>query len=284
MHASRAQAASANFTSARPTTASYQSASTPRQPASSNFTSARASSGRVVTNKQAALIQVEHRRLVVLILAIYRAATASYQSSASAPPRQQSASSNFGSAKSSTGSYQQASSSQGGGSSGSGSGGNFGRSSGPPSYGGGSSSKGASNNSDFRDGLKLNIELRFKETGLLDQGVKLTTNALQCIKDSDNRIKDGDKLNNKQVIDRLTKNGEPIENWAKYKTSSVTLGTGNRAQIHFYYNNRTGEVVQDIDCKVKGGFGLKKDDVSLFSRNPEKEPISQKDACHTLSL
>lgn len=195
----------------------------------------------------------------------YRAATASYQSSASAPPRQQPASSNFTSARGSTGSYQQANSSHGGG-------------------GGGSSNRGASNNSDFIDGLKLRTELSFKEAGLLDQSGKLTTKALQCIKDSDNRIKDGDKLNNKQVIDRLTKNGEPIENWAKYKTSSVTLGTGNKAQIHFYYNNRTGEVVQDIDFKVKGGFGLKGDDVSPFSRNPEKEPISQKDACHTLSL
>ncbi len=127
--ATRAQAASTNFTSARPASASYQSASTPRQPASSNFTSARASTS---SYQQASSSYTSRTQASSSFNPGYRAATASYQSSASAPPRQQSASSNFGSAKSSTGSYQQPSSSQGGGYSGG---------------GGGSSGSGGGNNS-----------------------------------------------------------------------------------------------------------------------------------------
>lgn len=119
---------------------------------------------------------------------------------------------------------------------------------------------------------------------MLDGSGKLTGKALECTKNVDNIIMRGIGLENPKVIERLTKNGEPIENWAKYKTKAVTLGTGNKADIHFYYNNKTGEVIYDYDFKVKGGFGIKGNDVSLFSRKPGKEPISQKDACHNLSL
>ena len=132
--------------------------------------------------------------------------------------------------------------------------------------------------------LPLNLEkIPFKEAGLLDESGKLTAKALECVNNKRNLIKKGVELGNPQVIARLTKNGESIENWGKYRTQPV-LVTGDNADIHFYYNNKTGEVVTDIDFKVKGGFGLKGNDVSIFEKKPIKEPISQKDPCHNKYL
>lgn len=161
-----------------------------------------------------------------------------------------------------------------------------------------------SNNPDFRDGLKLRTELAFKESGLLDGSGKLTAKALECTKDPTNRLIEGCDLKNKAVIAALTKNGQSLENWAKYSTNTVTLGTGNVASIHFYYNENTGEVMYEHDFKVKGGFAAATnttqhkncdeyvdsgkyggDDVTLFTnkktlRKTGQEPVSQPDPCH----
>lgn len=59
-------------------------------------------------------------------------------------------------------------------------------------------------------------------------------------------------------------------NYTIEQTRAVTLHTGNKADIHFYYNNKTGEVVNDIDFKIKGGFGPKGNDVSIFVTTPSK--------------
>ncbi|MGD0465325.1 MAG: DnaJ domain-containing protein [Gammaproteobacteria bacterium] len=173
--------------------------------------------------------------------------------------------------------------------------------------GGGNNSSGSSkygNNSDFRDGLKLRTELAFKEAGLLDSSGKLTAKALECTKNADNRLKEGYDLKNKEVIAALTKNGQSIADWAKYSTNTATLGTGNKASIHFYYNEKTDEVMYEHDFKVKGGFAAATnttqhkncdeyvntskyggDDVTLFTnaktvRKTGQEPVSQLDPCH----
>ncbi len=188
--------------------------------------------------------------------------------SSSAPARAQSSTSSAGSGggRSSGGCGGESNNMGGGGSSG---GGSFGRSGGPPPSGGGSFSIGGNNNSDFRDGLKLRTELSFKEAGLLDQSRNLTAKALECVTDKNFRLLEGKKLNNPEVIRELTKNGEPMENWGKYRTNPVTLNTGQVADIHFYYNHVTGEVKYGCDFKVKQPVGL------FTTTQPPREPTSK---------
>ena len=58
------------------------------------------------------------------------------------------------------------------------------------------------------------------------------------------------------------------------------LHTGRQGEIHFYYNQQTGEAVYDVDFKVKGGLGEKANDVSKWNTAdgkgmPMKEPIAK---------
>ena len=133
-------------------------------------------------------------------------------------------------------------------------------------------------NSNFIGGLKLRTELAFKEAGLLDESGKLTAKALECVRDEKNFKVGGEKLVNQEVKDCLLKNGGKLSDWGKYSTEKVMLHTDRNAEIHFYYNQQTKDVVYDIDFKVKGGLGKKANDVSIWATaegkgKPIKEPI-----------
>jgi hypothetical protein len=74
------------------------------------------------------------------------------------------------------------------------------------------------------------------------------------------------KLNNPKVIEELTRNGGDITDWEKRTTPSIDLSTGQRIQVHYYYNVKTGEINYNIDFKVKNP-------VNVFPSRPIKEPI-----------
>ena len=115
------------------------------------------------------------------------------------------------------------------------------------------------------DSLRLKAELAFREAGFLGQSGKLTPKALEYTNDKRSRLIKGKKLGNPEVIQELTKNGQPLENWGKYTTREVQLHNGQNAEIHFYYNKVTGDVNYSIDYKVK-------ELISPFDKNYIPEP------------
>src|SRR5690606_37224405 len=82
------------------------------------------------------------------------------------------------------------------------------------------------------DSMRMRGELAFQEAGILDREGRLTEFALKSKK----IISAGDRLNNAAVIEKLTRNGESIENWFKCRIEGVKLSNGQRKEIHFYHN------------------------------------------------
>ena len=232
-----------------------------------------------------------------------RAPATTYTSSGSAPVRFQ-ASSN---SSSGNGGFTRSSGSNGN-SNLSGSGGNRGVLGGSgPGRTGSSNTGGGSGSANFNNALMLKTEYAFQQAGILDQSGKLTPKALEYINDRKNLKIEGVNLKNTEVIARLTKDGSSLNDWGKYTTGKTTLSTGNMAEIHFYYNNKTGEVVRYIDFKVKGGYASpfyydpksgkyvltngdrrvhNGSDVTIFTDtdNLVREPVDQPDPCHRNQL
>ncbi|MFN7710603.1 MAG: hypothetical protein ACK5O7_06570 [Holosporales bacterium] len=98
--------------------------------------------------------------------------------------------------------------------------------------------------------LQLQTRLHLQEKGILTQDGRLTEYAL---KESRVITLQGDIIKNPSVVKTLTQDGSKIEHWAKFKTPSVEVGTGQRMQVHYYKNTKTGKVdYVTQDYKVKG--------------------------------
>ena len=52
----------------------------------------------------------------------------------------------------------------------------------------------------------------------------------------------GQPIGNPQVIKILTSDGSHISDWGKFKIENITLSSGERVQLHFYKNLKTGVV------------------------------------------
>ena len=61
----------------------------------------------------------------------------------------------------------------------------------------------------------------------------------------------GDNLGNIELIKELTKDGSNIKDWAKFKIDA------NKAEIHFYYNEKNNRAYYDMDYKTKFKVGKK---------------------------
>lgn len=97
------------------------------------------------------------------------------------------------------------------------------------------------------DALRLKAELAFKEAGFLDINGNLTIKAIS----SRRILKEGDKLNNPNLISELTRDGTSIKDWGKYSTTSIKNNNDQKIQIHFYFNRVTQKINQNWDYKVK---------------------------------
>ncbi len=97
---------------------------------------------------------------------------------------------------------------------------------------------------------RLRTQLAFEEAGILKRGGDGLTN--EAIAKARKITISGGQLTNPKVIKELTKDGSSITDWGKFRTNSVQLSSGQRAQIHFYKNKKNGDVNQNIDFKVSG--------------------------------
>ena len=61
----------------------------------------------------------------------------------------------------------------------------------------------------------------------------------------------GDNLGNIELIKELTKDGSNIKDWAKFKIDA------NKAESHFYYNEKNNRAYYDMDYKTKFKVGKK---------------------------
>lgn len=91
-------------------------------------------------------------------------------------------------------------------------------------------------------------QLSLEQAGIIDRDGHLTQSAIS----SSTEATTGLNLKNPKVIERLTSDGSRITDWSKRSTQSVDLPSGERIQVHFYYNRITGKVDRGIDYKVKG--------------------------------
>lgn len=97
------------------------------------------------------------------------------------------------------------------------------------------------------DYLRLKTHLKFMEDGILDPTGNLTSLAT---KESKLLLK-GTDLNNPSVIMELTRDGSSIADWGKFTTKAVNTSSGQKLQVHFYQNTKTGSINYNIDFKVK---------------------------------
>jgi hypothetical protein len=91
-----------------------------------------------------------------------------------------------------------------------------------------------------------------EQAGIIANGT-LTPQAIQAATSAG--VKGAD-LKNPVVIQELTQGARQITDWEKLTTHSVELSRGQRIQVHFYRNNRTGEVNYNVDFKVKNEVSL----------------------------
>ena len=119
-----------------------------------------------------------------------------------------------------------------------------------PASEGKSSAKAAKESSrNVTNKVRLQTELGLKDAGILDKSGKLTPNTIKQAVEIE--IIGG--LKNPDVIRELTKDGSKISDWGKFKTRSIDLQSGQRIQVHFYLNKKTGIVDYNTsDFKVKG--------------------------------
>lgn len=97
--------------------------------------------------------------------------------------------------------------------------------------------------------VRMKTVLAFQEAGILTKAEKLTQFAIESAKPA---MAADSKFINETVIKALTEGGSIISDWQKMKTNSITLPTGQRAQIHFYQHKKLGTVnYTHIDFKVK---------------------------------
>ena len=91
---------------------------------------------------------------------------------------------------------------------------------------------------NLNQALKLEAKLAFQEARVLSPKGKLTKTGIGRSKE----IILEDQIRNPKVIAELTKDGSSMVDWKKFKTPSVTLSNGERVQIHYYRNIKTGRV------------------------------------------
>ncbi len=92
---------------------------------------------------------------------------------------------------------------------------------------------------NVNDAVRLKTELALQEAGILNRQGKLTQEALAGAEEIP--LKGG--IQNPTVIDVLTSDGSNISDWGKFTTKgSVELPNGQKVQVHFYVNKKTGEV------------------------------------------
>jgi len=98
--------------------------------------------------------------------------------------------------------------------------------------------------------LKLRVDLTLQDKGILDSSGHLTQ---QAIDNSSLALRPGQVIKNPPVVDALTKDGSSITDWSKLTTETVEMSTGQRIQVHYYYNTRTQRVdyTYGPDFKVK---------------------------------
>lgn len=60
----------------------------------------------------------------------------------------------------------------------------------------------------------------------------------------------GDELDNPKVVNVLS-NIDDIQNWGKYKNlNQIQDDMGNNLEIHYYYNNVSGQIYYPLDYKI----------------------------------
>ncbi len=96
------------------------------------------------------------------------------------------------------------------------------------------------------DAEKLKLDLAFSEKASLFN--KDGTLKQEVINNSKSIIP-GNDLKNPSLVNELTKNGSNLDDWSKM---SYSTGSGkNRIEVHYYYNNKTGETNYSLDYKTK---------------------------------
>jgi RHS repeat-associated protein len=96
------------------------------------------------------------------------------------------------------------------------------------------------------DAEKLKLDLAFSEKASLFN--KDGTLKQEVINNSKSIIP-GNDLKNPSLVNELTKNGSNLDDWSKM---SYSTGSGkNRIEVHYYYNNTTGETNYSLDYKTK---------------------------------
>ncbi|WP_010299811.1 hypothetical protein [Candidatus Odyssella thessalonicensis] len=103
---------------------------------------------------------------------------------------------------------------------------------------------------NMTDALRHKVVLRLQEGGILTSDGRLTEQAIKEAKLIDLRDVE---IKNTEVVKVLTQDGSLIKDWKKFTTNTVTLQSGQRVQVHFYMNVKTGKIdYQTRDFKVKG--------------------------------
>ncbi|RJG36161.1 hypothetical protein [Motilimonas pumila] len=135
--------------------------------------------------------------------------------------------------------------------------------------------------------IRLKTQLFLQEEGLLDTQGRLTQRALSSAYET--KTTQQGVLQNKTVVQELTKDGSHIEDWGKYTTETVYTKPSNSIvadqngqlslipngqpqglQIHFYINRRTGEInYTHQDFKVKNKVA------EVFEPRRKREPAVQ---------
>ncbi|MBS0288136.1 MAG: ankyrin repeat domain-containing protein [Proteobacteria bacterium] len=96
--------------------------------------------------------------------------------------------------------------------------------------------------------LRLRVQLELQEKGVLDMDGWLTK---AIIAESERALGPFQKISNPQVLKELTKDGSSAGDWRKLKTQPIILKSGQKIQVHYYYNPITGVQNNTIDYKVK---------------------------------
>jgi RHS repeat-associated protein len=111
---------------------------------------------------------------------------------------------------------------------------------------------------NVNNAVRLRTQLDLEEAGILREGGQGLTD--EAISEATEIPIKGGELRNPEVVNELTKIGGNIQDWAKFRTKTITLHSGQRVQVHFYMNRVTGQVSYKpwYDFKVKGKIYLEK--------------------------
>ena len=107
----------------------------------------------------------------------------------------------------------------------------------------------------FNQKLKMSVQYAFEDAGILTKDGRLTEKAIS----ESVEITPWRKLGDKTVKSELSKIN-PNQQWSKFKTKNISVikGSNQNAEIHFYRNIETNEIVTDFGFKAKinGNSGI----------------------------